>query len=179
MLGKLKQWWAERREFHTHVVCGYGMTVEPISCSVPVRVKLLDKRARVPKYATPGACAVDLHAVLNKPLRVRPGMPVEIRTGLAFEVAEGWRLELASRSGHGRKFGVRLSNCTGYIDSDYRGEVIVCLTADHGRPGLVVKPGERIAQLMLSWSPRMVFEVVDELSATERGTGGFGSTGRA
>lgn len=97
-------------------------------------------------------------------------------TGLAFEIPPGWVMLIFSRSGHGFKSQTRLANCVGVIDSDYRGQVSVRLTVDAGG-GLSVAHGDRIAQAMLVPIPRVELIEVDELSDTERGAGGFGSTG--
>lgn len=149
-----------------------------------LKFKKLHLAAATPAYATVGAanmdlCAIiedDLYAAGTKPLVVRPGGQAIIRTGLAFEVPEGWVLAVYSRSGHGFKSEVRLSNGTGQIDSDYRGEVMVALKND-GRARFTVNHGDRIAQMRLEPAPRFELEEVDELSSTNRGTGGFGSTG--
>ncbi len=98
------------------------------------------------------------------------------RTGLAFEVPHGHVLKVFSRSGHGFKYGVRLANGTGIIDSDYRGELMVCLKNDGPEP-MVVHHGDRITQAMLVPIPQVELIEVQELSDTERGAGGFGSTG--
>jgi dUTP pyrophosphatase len=102
-------------------------------------------------------------------------------TGLAFEVPEGWALMIYSRSGHGFKSNTRLANCVGVIDSGYTGEVMVKLTMDDQYKDpeidLFIRPGDRIAQAMLVQVPRVTFEVVEQLSISERGDAGFGSTG--
>ncbi len=104
-----------------------------------------------------------------------------INTGLAFEVPEGYVMMVYSRSGHGFKNGVRLANCVGVIDSDYRGELLVKLTKDvtsfNSNP-FPIKNGDRIAQAMLIPVPQVTFTQVSELSETKRGDGGGGSTGR-
>lgn len=146
-----------------------------------LKIKKLTPEAIVPKYATPGAAAFDLYALAD-PYEGANGVKVTqdesrvFRTGLSFEIPPGWVMLINSRSGHGFKSDIRLSNCQGVIDSDYRGEVMVKLAAD-GAP-FVVMPNERIAQAMLVECPQVEFEVVGELSDTERGTGGLGSTGK-
>lgn len=143
-----------------------------------VNVKKLQPNAIIPKYATRGSACFDLHSVgegvvddIRHPSWIFP-------TGLAFEVPEGYVMLVFSRSGHGFKNNVRLSNCVGVIDSDYRGEIKVSLAADsEGR--LDVKYGDRIAQAMILPVQQVSFALVDELSDTDRGTGGFGSTGDA
>jgi len=141
-----------------------------------LKFKLMDPDARPPLYATTGAAAFDLCALLHGGhVSIRPGEAANFRTGLAFEVPEGFVLLIFSRSGHGFNYGVRLSNCVGVIDSDYRGEVMVKLTSDVDRMG--VFDGARIAQAMLVACPRPSMEEVKTLSETERGARGFGSTG--
>lgn len=147
-----------------------------------VKIKKVHPDAIAPQYATPGAACFDLHAVGlpdigDTPLRFEP---VLVRTGLAFEVPEGHVMRIYSRSGHGFKNHTRLANCVGVIDSDYRGEVMVMLTRDAG-PGqaVIVRNGDRIAQGIIEPVQQVQFAMVDELSETERGTGGFGSTGNA
>jgi dUTP pyrophosphatase len=146
-----------------------------------LKIKKLRPGAVIPKYATEGAACFDLCAVINeiKPVPVFAGQPVTFATGLSFEIPEGWVMLIFSRSGHGFNSGVRLANCTGVIDSDYRGEVGVKLTKDQDAVGAFeVRNGDRIAQAMLVQVPLVELVEVEELSNTERGTGGFGSTGK-
>lgn len=142
-----------------------------------LKVKKLRADALMPKYATPGAACFDLHALEGGELGAYGGT-AEFSLGLAFEVPADFVLLIFSRSGHGFKNGVRLANCTGIIDSDYRGEVAVKLRND-GSLRFDVKPGDRIAQGMLVHSPQVALIEADDISKTERGTGGFGSTGTA
>lgn len=139
-----------------------------------VKIKLLSDSARVPTYGTTGAACFDLYAADT--VAVAPGRRVSVKTDVAFEVPEGYVLKLYSRSGHGFKHGVRLANGTGIVDSDYRGHVPVCLHNDGNQP-FIVELGDRVAQAMIVPVPRVEFQVVDELSETARGEGGFGSTG--
>lgn len=147
-----------------------------------LKFKKLHGSAQTPRHATPGAACFDLHAVLeddvhlNHGLTVHPGTSEVIRTGLAFEVPAGFVMLVYSRSGHGFKNGVRLSNSVGVIDSDYRGELKVALQND-GRAKFKVANGDRIAQAMLMPVPVVDLVEVDELSVTARGIGGLGSTG--
>lgn len=139
-----------------------------------LKVKKLHPDARLPVYGTDGAACFDLAAL--SPAEIWEARI--IRTGLSFEIPEGHVMLIFSRSGHGFKNDVRLANCVGVIDADYRGEVMVKLTNDsttHFR----VNAGDRIAQAIVIPFPRMAFEEVEELSSTERGEGGFGSTGVA
>jgi len=141
-----------------------------------LKIKKLHPDAVLPTYATPGAACFDLHAIEDAYLDDICHVNEFIPTGLAFEVPEGWALMLYSRSGHGFKHCVRLANCVGVVDADFRGEVIVKLAAD-SEGMLGIKKGNRIAQGMLIPVQKVEFDEVAELSDTERGTGGFGSTG--
>lgn len=151
-----------------------------------LKIKKLHPDAVVPKYATAGAACFDLHALecgwagKSRPSTVYPGAIISgaatFRTGLSFEVPDGHAMLIFSRSGHGFKNDVRLSNCVGVIDSDYRGEVQVRLRSDD--TPMEVKAGDRIAQAIIIPFPQVEFEEVEDLSDTERGTGGFGSTGQ-
>ena len=142
-----------------------------------LKIKKLHPDAIIPKFATEGAACVDLVAVGD-------GHPHEndlhawiFPTGLTFEIPAGYAMLIFSRSGHGFKDAMRLSNCVGVIDSDYRGEVKVSLRADGKQPTRVYK-GDRIAQAMLIQLPFVNIIEVEELSETARGAGGFGSTGK-
>lgn len=140
-----------------------------------LKVKRLHHEASMPVFGTKGAACFDLHADLRILQKAIGSMVVG--TGLAFEVPSGCALMIYSRSGQGFKDNTRLANCVGVIDSDYRGEVLVKLTRDDGG-AIEVGPGERIAQAMLIRLPEVTLVEVSELSNTERGTNGFGSTGR-
>lgn len=139
-----------------------------------LKFKKLHPDVPTPVYATDGAANMDIHS-FEPPTVVGPSSVKFIRTGLAFEVPDGWVLALYSRSGHG-KLRVSLANGTGQVDSDYRGEVQV-LIENRGGNELVVYPGDRIAQFRLEPAPRIVLREVSQLSETDRGAGGFGSTG--
>lgn len=148
-------------------------------------IKRLHPNAVIPKYVTPGAACFDLvAATVNGNEHVGdicyPGHPVTVGTGLAIEVPEGWTLHIYGRSGHAFNRSIRLANCTGVIDADYRGEIMVKLVCDwleEDEPPLRIMPGDRVAQAMLAPVLRCSFAEMDELSETARGTGGFGSTG--
>jgi dUTP pyrophosphatase len=139
-----------------------------------VKIKRLHPDARIPFYASRGAACVDLACVEGG--TVPPRTAHTFRTGLSVEVPEGHVLLVFSRSGHGFKHGLRLANAVGVIDSDYRGELMVRLHNDHPI-AFSFEPGDRIAQALLM--PVVQIEVVDadDLDMTERGYGGFGSTG--
>ena len=143
-----------------------------------VMVKQLKSKAKIPTYGSEGAACFDFYACLDKDEIVVPAHgTVKVGTGLAFALGKGNVLFLYSRSGHGFKRGLRFVNCVGVIDSDYRGEVMVGVHNDSDTP-YSIKDGERIAQgIVQSYLPTN-FVVVDDLDETERGTGGFGSTGK-
>ena len=143
-----------------------------------VKYKLLDPRAKAPAYATPGAAAADLCAVLDAPLTLEPGQRAMVPTGLAIELPGPDCVALVyARSGLAIKQGVTLSNCVGVIDSDYRGEIKVGLV-NLGAAPVTLAPGERVAQLCIAPVWQAAFAPAQELSDTHRGAGGFGSTGR-
>lgn len=136
--------------------------------------------ARIPTYATSGSACFDIYAVLDEPVPVCNGEPVIIPTGLKFDIPVGYALMIYSRSGHGFNSDVRLSNCTGVIDSDYTGELMVKLTqdVDHCEGVFWVNHGDRIAQGMLISVEQVTFKQIGEppQQKTDR-QGGFGSTG--
>ena len=139
-----------------------------------IKVKKLDPAAVLPTYATAGAACFDIRTIEAGKV---PAYGVRrFRTGLAFEVPDGYVLKVYSRSGHGFNHGLRLSNIVGIIDSDYRGEVIICITNDSGFH-FEFEAGDRIAQGMIDLAPQVELAEADSLSETARGAGGFGSTG--
>lgn len=130
--------------------------------------------AKVPEYKTEGASCFDICAADS--VLIRPHTTEAVPTGLSFEVPEGHTLLIFARSGYAMH-GVSLANSVGVIDSDYRGELKVLLRYNGSLGCIEVKPGDRIAQGMIVPIPAVRFEVVEELSETSRGEGGFGSTG--
>lgn len=143
-----------------------------------VRFLRLDPRAKAPAYATLGAAAADLCAVLDAPLTLQPGQRAMIPTGLAIELPDANCVALLyARSGLAIKHGLTLPNCVGVIDSDYRGEVKVGLINQSAEP-YTIQPGERIAQLCIAPVWQAAFVESAQLSDTARGAGGFGSTGK-
>ena len=143
-----------------------------------VKYKLLDPRAKAPAYATAGAAAADLCALMDEPLTLAPGQRAMIPTGLAIELPDAQCVALLyARSGLAIKHGLTLPNCVGVIDSDYRGEVRVGLI-NLGTEPYTVQPGERIAQLCIAPVWQAAFVQANDLSDTDRGAGGFGSTGK-
>lgn len=144
-----------------------------------VAVKKTNPHAYMPQYASKGAACFDLHACIpNSAHSIHPGDRLMVGTGLAFEVPEGYAMLIYSRSGLGAKHGVRLANSVGVIDSDYRGEVQLPMIND-GQMPFSVDHGDRLAQAMIIPVPAVWLHEVQELSSTERGAGGFGSTGVA
>lgn len=146
-----------------------------------IKIKKLHPDAIIPKYATPGAACFDLHAIGGGQEHNNVRGARVFDTGLSFEIPEGHVMLVFSRSGHGFNYGVRLSNCVGVIDSDYRGEVKVSLRADapllRDAGNGIGGHGSRIAQALVIPIQQVSFIEADELSATERGQAGFGSTG--
>ncbi len=147
---------------------------------VQVRVKTLEHFAglELPRYQTPGSAGMDLPAALpeDAPVTLQPGEWQLIPTGLAIALPEGYEAQVRPRSGLAAKFGISCVNTPGTIDADYRGEVRVNLI-NHGREPFVVKRGERIAQMVIAPVVQAILEPVESLDETQRGTGGFGSTG--
>lgn len=142
-----------------------------------VKIKLLDPEAKIPEYTTPGAACFDLVATGIEWTKF-DGTQAVFKTGLAFEIPEDYVMLIFSRSGHGFRQGIRLANCVGVIDSDYRGEVKVKLVEDQGGCDLhQLRVGDRIAQALLVEIPAVAFMEVDQLGETSRGGSGFGSTG--
>ena len=133
--------------------------------------------AVMPTYGSPSAAGADLYALSEEEILIEAGKTVFIRTGLAMEIPEGYVGLIFARSSMGAKRNLAPANKVGVIDSDYRGEIKVVLH-NHGAIDQVIAPGERIAQLAIVPYLRAEFEECSSLSDTERGEGGFGSTGR-
>jgi dUTP pyrophosphatase len=131
----------------------------------------------LPEYATPHSAGLDLRAHLNEPLVLRPGERRLVPTGLRMALPDGWEAQVRPRSGLALKHGVTVLNSPGTIDADYRGPVGV-IVVNHGSEAFEIAPGERIAQLVFARYERAEWQIVDELDATERGSGGFGHSGR-
>lgn len=142
-----------------------------------VNVKKLNENAVLPTYGSANAAGADIYACLDAPLTIAPHETVMVHTGLAMEIPEGCAGLIYARSGLACKRNLAPANKVGVVDSDYRGEFMIALH-NHGTASQTIEPKERIAQLVIT--PYIVgqFEVVDELDTTERGAGGFGSTGR-
>ena len=145
-----------------------------------IDIKILDNRLREspPHYATPGSAGLDLRACIAGPLHVEPGQTTLVPTGMAIHLADpGLAAMILPRSGLGHKHGIVLGNLVGLIDSDYQGEIMVS-TWNRGRETFTLNPLDRLAQLVVVPVLQVAFNVVDEFSASERGEGGFGSTGK-
>lgn len=130
----------------------------------------------LPSYATAHAAGMDLHAALEAPVTLEPGAWGLIPTGLAIALPDGYEAQVRPRSGLAAKNAVTVLNAPGTIDADYRGEVKVILI-NHGQAPFVIEHGMRIAQMLIAPVTRAVWAEVADLSETERGAGGFGSTG--
>lgn len=141
-----------------------------------VNVQIVNKsRNPLPKYQTKGSAGMDLAASEYK--YIHPGETKAVSTGLFIAVPEGYEMQIRPRSGLAAKKSITVMNSPGTVDSDYRGEIVVLLH-NAGEDPLYVEPGDRIAQMVLSRVPKMVLLERAELEKTERGTDGFGSTGR-
>ena len=143
----------------------------------PVAVKKLNPRARLPFYGSPAAAGADLCACLENPVTIGPGETAMIPTGLAMEIPEGYAGLVYARSGLASRRGLAPANKVGVVDADYRGELMVALH-NHGGEPQTVEDGDRIAQLVVTPFLTARFFEAEELSDTQRGAGGFGSTGR-
>ena len=146
--------------------------------NLPVRIewKRLSPLARIPAYQTSLAAGMDVHAAITESMLLKPNRVVLVPTGFALAIPEGFEAQVRPRSGLSTKHGVTVPNAPGTIDADYRGEVMVALI-NLGRSDFTIEPGMRVAQLVFAPVARADITEVSELSSTERGTGGFGSTG--
>lgn len=145
---------------------------------VILKVKKLPhaKDLPLPSYATPNSSGLDLRAAIEKPITLKPMERALIPTGLVLEIPEGYEGQVRPRSGLALRKGLTVLNAPGTIDADYRGEVKVILI-NLGNEEVVIEAGERIAQLVIAPVQRVEVVEVQELTPTERGDGGFGSTG--
>ena len=145
-----------------------------------IDIKILDPRMKdkLPSYATEGSAGLDLRACIDQPLTIEAGATVLIPTGLAIHLADpGYAAMILPRSGMGHKNGIVLGNLVGLIDSDYQGQLMVS-TWNRGQAAFTLNPMERLAQLIVVPVLQVGFNVVDEFDTSERGAGGFGSTGK-
>ena len=145
-----------------------------------IDVRILDARLKdnLPQYATDGAAGLDLRACIAQPIELRPGATELIPSGIAIHLADpGLAAMVLPRSGLGHKHGIVLGNLVGLIDSDYQGQIFVSLW-NRGSSVFILNPMERIAQLVVVPVLQVKLNVVDDFAASERGAGGFGSTGK-
>jgi dUTP pyrophosphatase len=141
-----------------------------------VRVKRLREGIELPQYMTPLAAGMDLAAALSEPLTLQPLERAAIPTGIAISIPEGYEGQVRPRSGLARRLGLTLLNSPGTIDPDYRGEIEVVLVNLGGEPA-TIRPGDRIAQLVVAPVARVAWRETEELDTTTRGGRGFGHTG--
>ena len=149
-----------------------------------IDVKILDPRLRdaageyAPHYATPGAAGLDLRACIDAPLQLHPGETQLIPAGIAIHLADpGLAALILPRSGLGHKHGIVLGNLVGLIDSDYQGQIFIS-TWNRGKDVFTLNPLDRLAQLVVVPVLQVSFNVVDDFAESDRGAGGFGSTGK-
>ena len=145
-----------------------------------IDIKILDARMKdqLPAYATPGSAGLDLRACIDEAITIEPGQTVLIPTGLAIHLGDpGYAAMILPRSGMGHKNGIVLGNLVGLIDSDYQGQLMVS-TWNRGQNAFTLNPMERLAQLIIVPVLQVGFNVVEEFGDSERGAGGFGSTGK-
>lgn len=143
---------------------------------IPLRINRLNSLAELPDYQSDHAAGMDLHAALSEPVTIESGEIRLIPCGFAMALPEGYEAQIRPRSGLACKHGISVPNAPGTIDADYRGEVKVALI-NHGQTPFTVEPKMRIAQMVVSEVARCEIQDVEELDATVRGVGGFGSTG--
>ena len=142
-----------------------------------LKIFRMEHNKSVPEYKTEGAAGMDLCAAIDEPVTLNPLERKLIPTGLKIELEHGYEAQIRPRSGLSIKHGITLINCVGTVDEDYRGEVCVGLVNVSNEP-YTIEPQERIAQMVIAKYEQAEIKVVTELSDTERGAGGFGSTGK-
>ena len=145
-----------------------------------IDLKILDPRMKdqLPAYGTPGSAGLDLRACIDEAITIQPGETVLIPTGLAIHIADpAYAAMILPRSGMGHKNGIVLGNLVGLIDSDYQGQLMIS-TWNRGQNAFTLNPMERLAQLIIVPVVQVGFNIVEEFSDSERGEGGFGSTGK-
>ena len=143
-----------------------------------MKIKVINRSAfELPHYETVSAAGLDVRANTTESIVLEPLQRAHVPTGLYVEIPDGYEIQVRPRSGLAAKHGISIANAPGTIDPDYRGEIKVILVNLSNEP-FELKPGERIAQLVVAQFTRIEWESVSELSETERGAGGFGSTGR-
>ena len=149
-----------------------GITIKYVKTSIEK-----ESMSKIPEYATAGSAGMDLSACISEDITIKPGEVVKVNTGIAIQISDrGIGGFVFPRSGLSSKYGISLVNCVGVIDSDYTGEII-CPVINHGSSDYTIKPGDRIAQIVFMPVLNVKFEETDKLTVTDRGPGGFGSTG--
>ncbi len=144
---------------------------------VKVLVKKLNSLAKLPSYKTDGASGMDLMACIEKPISLEPGKSCLIPTGLSVAFSEKYEIQIRPRSGLAAKNNISVLNTPGTIDSDYRGELKIILF-NHSNENFIIKNNDRVAQMVLTPIVKMELEEINELPNSNRGDGGFGSTGK-
>jgi len=151
-----------------------------------IKFKKLNEKAVIPKYQTAGSAGFDFHAVIEDRLTwngekgcvtILPHEQLVIKTGLSVEIPQGWQMEIRPRSGLAFKYSITVTNSPGTIDSSYRGKILIILF-NLGKNNFIINNGDRVAQGVIMPAPIFSIIEVDKLTKTERGTGGFGSTGK-
>lgn len=142
-----------------------------------IRVKKVNKNAILPNRATVSSAGADLYACLSEDVVIEPSQRILIPTGIVMAIPEGYGGFIFPRSGTASKYGISLSNCVGVVDSDYRGEVKIAVI-NHGNEAYTIRNGDRVAQMVIMPVDLCCYTECDSLDETERGVGGFGSTGK-
>ena len=143
-----------------------------------MKVKIVNKSIHaLPEYQTPQSAGLDIRANITESVTLNPLERAMIPTGLFVELPDGYEMQIRPRSGLAAKHGISVLNTPGTIDADYRGEIKVILVNLSNEP-FIIEPGERIAQMVVAQYEQVEWQAVEELGATERGAGGFGSTGK-
>ncbi len=143
---------------------------------IDVKIKYLSDKATEPRYATDGSLGMDLSAALSEPVVIKPGERVAVPTGIAIQIPDGWGAFVFPRSGLSLKSGITMCNCVGVIDTDYTGELKAAVINVSDKE-FTVNSGDRIAQLVFLPVEKARLVSAEELDNTDRGDGGFGSTG--
>lgn len=149
-----------------------------MNTQIKVKIKKLSETAHLPTYGSDGAAGADLYALTDNDVTIDPGQTIMIHTGVALEIPVGYVGLVFARSGLASKRGLAPANKVGVIDSDYRGEIMVALH-NHSDMPQTLTSGERVVQIAVMPCCQAIFEIVDSLDDTDRGEGGFGSTGRS
>jgi dUTP pyrophosphatase len=153
----------------------FNKSLQAADSEVYVKIVQMHEHAIQPTYQTKGAAGMDIHSVVD--LTISPGKTALVQTGIGLGIPEGYEAQVRPRSGLAFKYGVTVLNAPGTIDSDYRGEVKVILI-NHGDQEFIIRRGDRIAQLVFCPVNHATLIVTDRLDSTDRGAGGFGSTGK-